>query len=137
MAKADDNTLKLQVASAQPQDAVYGLARFPRNAMASLCITEGQIVELVGRRHAAAIAVDSYPRALPEGGSGLGLAHCNLGARREAPSIRSAATTAPELSTTNTLEGGPFCASASAAAMTLCAVATSRSVLGFADWASA
>ena len=60
MAEADDNTVKLQVASAQLQDAVYGLARFPRNAMASLCKTEGQIVELVGKRHTAAIAVDSY-----------------------------------------------------------------------------
>lgn len=60
MAEADDNTLKLQVANAQPQDAGYGLARFPRTTMASLGITEGQIVELVGKRHTAAIAVDSY-----------------------------------------------------------------------------
>lgn len=60
MAEADDKTLKLQVANAQPRDAGYGHARFPRNTMASLGITEGQIVELVGKRHTAAIAVDSY-----------------------------------------------------------------------------
>jgi len=60
LAEADDKTITLQVANAQPQDAGYGLARFPRNTMASLGITEGQIVELVGKRHTAAIAVDSY-----------------------------------------------------------------------------
>lgn len=56
----DDKTLKLQVANAQTQDAGYGLARFPRQTMASLGISEGQIVELVGKRHTAAIAIDSY-----------------------------------------------------------------------------
>ncbi len=56
----DDKTLKLQVANAQTKDAGYGLARFPRQTMASLGISEGQIVELVGKRHTAAIAIDSY-----------------------------------------------------------------------------
>ncbi|TWF48001.1 CDC48 family AAA ATPase [Neorhizobium alkalisoli] len=60
MLEPDDKTLKLQVANAQTQDAGYGLARFPRQTMASLGISEGQIVELVGKRHTAAIAIDSY-----------------------------------------------------------------------------
>ncbi len=60
MLEPDDKTLKLQVANAQTQDAGYGLARFPRQTMASLGISEGQIVEVVGKRHTAAIAIDSY-----------------------------------------------------------------------------
>lgn len=60
MAVTDDQTLKLQVANTRTEESGYGLARFTHSAMVSLGITEGQIVELIGKRHTAAIAVDSY-----------------------------------------------------------------------------
>lgn len=60
MTDTDDRTLKLQVANTRTEESGYGLAHFPRSAMLSLGITEGQVVELIGNRHTAAIAVDSY-----------------------------------------------------------------------------
>jgi len=58
MADNEGGTLRLQVAAAKPQDVGKGTARL---AIASLGIREGDVVELVGKRTTAAIALRPYP----------------------------------------------------------------------------
>ncbi|MDE1997103.1 MAG: AAA family ATPase, partial [Rhizobiaceae bacterium] len=59
MSVSDD--LTLQVANTRPQDAGASIARLPSNAMNKLGVAEGDLVELIGKRHTAAIAVRPYP----------------------------------------------------------------------------
>src|SRR5690606_1316255 len=50
----------LQVAAARPQDAGRGIARLGRQTLAQLGLEEGEIVEIIGKRHTAAIAIGPY-----------------------------------------------------------------------------
>ncbi|PZU07093.1 CDC48 family AAA ATPase [Sphingomonas sp.] len=58
---ADSETRKLQVANARPDDSGRGLARLSRSTMGALGLTEGDVVEIVGRRGTPARAVLPYP----------------------------------------------------------------------------
>ncbi len=64
MADADaavaDKTVKLQVAAARQEESGQGIARLPRSAFQALGITEGDIVEIAGKRTTAAIAMSAY-----------------------------------------------------------------------------
>lgn len=55
------DTLKLQVANARPEDSGRGLARISRKNMAKLGVTEGDVVEIVGKRSTPSRAVLPYP----------------------------------------------------------------------------
>ena len=61
MAESDIQSLRLQVANARPQDAGRGIARLGWEALGNLGLQEGQIIEIVGKRHTAAVAVGPYP----------------------------------------------------------------------------
>ncbi|KQV30187.1 AAA family ATPase [Rhizobium sp. Root1203] len=61
MSVSDDQVFTLQVANMRPQDAGASIARLSTSAMAKLGIREGDLVELVGKRHTAAVAVRPYP----------------------------------------------------------------------------
>ena len=52
--------VKLQVASARPEDVGRGIARLDQTALQELGIREGEIIEIVGKRTTAAIAVPPY-----------------------------------------------------------------------------
>ena len=52
-----DRTIKLQVAAARQEESGHGIARMPKSAMAALGITEGDTVQIVGKRSTAARAV--------------------------------------------------------------------------------
>ncbi len=59
---ADDETRgrKLQVANSRPEDSGRGIAHIPRALMAALGITEGDVIEIVGKRATPARAVLPY-----------------------------------------------------------------------------
>ncbi len=61
MADAETAGHRLQVANARPEDSGRGLAHVPRALMGALGITEGDAIEIVGKRSTAAIAVVPYP----------------------------------------------------------------------------
>ncbi|MDL2402892.1 CDC48 family AAA ATPase [Rhizobium mayense] len=61
MSVPDDQILTLQVANMRPQDAGASIARLSATAMAKLGIREGELIELIGKRHTAAIAMKPYP----------------------------------------------------------------------------
>ena len=56
----ESDAIKLQVANARPDDSGRGLARLPRSAMVRLGVTEGDVVELVGKRVTPARVVFPY-----------------------------------------------------------------------------
>jgi transitional endoplasmic reticulum ATPase len=60
---ADDERAptRLQVANMRPDDSGRGIARLPRAVMAALGVSEGDVVELVGKRSTPARAVSPYP----------------------------------------------------------------------------
>jgi len=65
MAEADAatvgaGTVRLQVAAARQEESGRGVARIPRSAFQALGITEGDAVEIEGKRLTAAIAVPAY-----------------------------------------------------------------------------
>ncbi len=65
MAEADApeleaGTIKLQVAAARQEESGRGVARMPRSAFQALGITEGDPVEVEGKRVSAAIALPAY-----------------------------------------------------------------------------
>lgn len=64
MADADaavgQGTVRLQVAAARQEESGRGIARMPRSAFQALGITEGDPVEIEGKRITAAIAVPTY-----------------------------------------------------------------------------
>ncbi|TNE30568.1 MAG: AAA family ATPase, partial [Alphaproteobacteria bacterium] len=64
MAKAkaakDAKTIRLQVAAARQEESGQGVARMPRSAFQALGITEGDVVEITGKRTTAAIALPAY-----------------------------------------------------------------------------
>ena len=55
-----ENTVRLQVAAARQEESGQGIARLPRSAFQSLGITEGDVVEVRGKRTTAAIAMAAY-----------------------------------------------------------------------------
>ncbi len=55
-----DGGVRLQVANARPEDAGRGIARVGQAVMGQLGLREGEVVEIVGRRHTTAIAVRPY-----------------------------------------------------------------------------
>ncbi len=60
MADSDAPTRKIQVANSRPEDSGRGLAHMPRSLMAALGITEGDVVEIVGKQATPARAVAPY-----------------------------------------------------------------------------
>ncbi|WEK45695.1 MAG: CDC48 family AAA ATPase [Candidatus Andeanibacterium colombiense] len=56
----EKDTVKLQVASARQEESGHGIARMPKTAFAKLGITEGDVIEISGKRITAAIAVPAY-----------------------------------------------------------------------------
>ena len=57
----DEKTVKLQVAAARQEESGHGIARLPKSAMAMLGITEGDVLEVIGKRTTPARAVLPYP----------------------------------------------------------------------------
>jgi transitional endoplasmic reticulum ATPase len=60
MADDESRARRLQVANARPEDSGRGLAHIPRSLMAALGITEGDVIEIVGKRTTPARAVLPY-----------------------------------------------------------------------------
>ena len=56
----DEKTVKLQVAAARQEESGQGIARLPKSAMARLGITEGDVLEIAGKRTTAARAILAY-----------------------------------------------------------------------------
>jgi len=66
MAQGDDSavkdkTVKLQVAAARQEESGQGIARMPKSALAALGVTEGDMIEIAGKRSTAARVVLAYP----------------------------------------------------------------------------
>lgn len=61
MSVSDDQVLTLQVANVRPQDAGGSIARLSSAAMGTIGVREGEFIELIGKRHTAAIAMRPYP----------------------------------------------------------------------------
>ncbi|MGY6635522.1 MAG: CDC48 family AAA ATPase [Erythrobacter sp.] len=55
------SSVRLQVAPARQEESGQGIARLPRTALQRLGITEGDVVEITGKRVTAAIAMAAYP----------------------------------------------------------------------------
>ncbi|WP_296679157.1 CDC48 family AAA ATPase [Novosphingobium sp.] len=55
-----DKAVKLQVAAARQEESGQGIARMPKKALAQLGVTEGDVVEIVGKRNTAARVVLAY-----------------------------------------------------------------------------
>ena len=56
----EEKTVRLQVAAARQEESGQGIARLPRTAFQTLGITEGDVVELVGKRSTPALAMPAY-----------------------------------------------------------------------------
>ncbi len=56
-----ERSVRLQVASAKPQDVGRGVARVDHAVLRRLGVREGEIIEIIGKRSTAAIAVPPYP----------------------------------------------------------------------------
>ncbi|MGN6497737.1 MAG: CDC48 family AAA ATPase [Tsuneonella sp.] len=64
MAEADaaveERTVRLQVAAARQEESGQGIARLPRSAFQALGVTEGDVLQITGKRTTAAIAMPAY-----------------------------------------------------------------------------
>jgi transitional endoplasmic reticulum ATPase len=64
MAKADaaseTTNVRLQVAAARQEESGQGIARLPRSAFQALGITEGDVIEITGKRSTPAVAMPAY-----------------------------------------------------------------------------
>ncbi len=56
----EEKTVRLQVAAARQDESGQGIARMPRSAFQALGITEGDVVEITGKRATTAIAMAAY-----------------------------------------------------------------------------
>ena len=56
----DKDTIRLQVAAARQEESGRGVARMPRSAFQALGITDGDPVEIEGKRITAAVALPAY-----------------------------------------------------------------------------
>jgi transitional endoplasmic reticulum ATPase len=61
MADEEKQPARLQVATMRPEDSGRGLARLPKRLMAQLGLTEGDVIEIGGKRATPARAVGPYP----------------------------------------------------------------------------
>ena len=59
-AEKTTNTVRLAVAAARQEESGQGIARMPRTAFQALGITEGDVVEIEGKRPTVAIAMSAY-----------------------------------------------------------------------------
>ena len=59
--KVKAGTVRLQVAAARQEESGQGVARMPRSAFQALGITDGDFVEIEGKRVTAAVAIPAYP----------------------------------------------------------------------------
>ena len=59
-AAVEEKTVRLQVAAARQEESGRGVARLPRSAFQALGITEGDVIEIEGKRTTAAIAMAAY-----------------------------------------------------------------------------
>jgi len=59
-AATETRSSRLQVAPARQEESGQGIARMPRSAFQNLGITEGDVVEITGKRSTAAIAMAAY-----------------------------------------------------------------------------
>lgn len=64
MAEAEAKGVQVQVANARPEDVGKGVARISRKAMQAMGVREGDALEIAGKRHTAAIAMQPYPEDL-------------------------------------------------------------------------
>lgn len=55
-----NTAIKLQVAAARQEESGQGIARLPKSTFSALGITEGDVVEIAGKRNTAARAVVAY-----------------------------------------------------------------------------
>ncbi|MEO0589047.1 MAG: CDC48 family AAA ATPase [Pseudomonadota bacterium] len=58
---SDSRSVRLQVAPARQEESGQGIVRMPRSAFQRLSITEGDVVQIEGKRVTAAIAMAAYP----------------------------------------------------------------------------
>ncbi|MEX0341888.1 MAG: AAA family ATPase, partial [Erythrobacter sp.] len=56
----EETTVRLQVAAARQEESGQGIARMPRSTFQTLGITEGDVVEITGKRATAAVAMPAY-----------------------------------------------------------------------------
>jgi transitional endoplasmic reticulum ATPase len=56
-----ERTVRLQVAAARQEESGHGIARLPKATLAKLGITEGDVVQIAGKRVTVARAVLAYP----------------------------------------------------------------------------
>lgn len=61
MADVEQKPKRLQVATMRPEDSGRGLARLPRALMNEMGLSEGDVIEITGKRSTPARAVLSYP----------------------------------------------------------------------------
>lgn len=59
-AAVEDRTVRLEVAAARQEESGRGVARMPRSAFQALGITDGDVVEIVGKRSTVAVAMSAY-----------------------------------------------------------------------------
>ncbi|HVS01126.1 MAG TPA: hypothetical protein VMT16_00005, partial [Thermoanaerobaculia bacterium] len=57
MADEEKDGIRVQVAAAKPQDVGKGVARLSQKALRALELSEGEVVEIAGKRTTAAIAL--------------------------------------------------------------------------------
>ena len=61
MADAQNSQVKLQVAAARQEESGNGFARLPKSSLAALGVTEGDVIEIEGKRATAARVMLAYP----------------------------------------------------------------------------
>ncbi|MCL2429377.1 MAG: AAA family ATPase, partial [Alphaproteobacteria bacterium] len=61
MAEPEAKGAHVQVANARPEDVGKGVARVSRGTFQALGLQPGEAIEIIGKRHTAAVAVPSYP----------------------------------------------------------------------------
>ena len=61
----EERIVRLQVAAARQEESGRGVARLPRSAMQTLGVTEGDVVQLSGKRSTAAIVIEKTVDATP------------------------------------------------------------------------
>ena len=59
-AAVKEKSVKLQVANARAEESGGGIARIPRSAMAQLGVTEGDVIQISGKRETASRVVAPY-----------------------------------------------------------------------------
>ncbi|MBA4356082.1 MAG: AAA family ATPase, partial [Novosphingobium sp.] len=59
--RPEARTVRLQVAGARQEESGHGIARISRHVMSQLGVTEGDVIEIVGKRSTAARVIQPYP----------------------------------------------------------------------------